>query len=388
MTDAARAPRLRVADPALVAGAAGALVGLIAGLVFVPDRAPLWGTGSVGVVAGASTAISGGAVFAVVYIRAARRTVRWRLRVRWRLVLDIVGLSIAAAGVALLFTESVFAVLELAFHDLSLDRLSSSVVLAVTGLAACDVLAGIAAGITTRSLAAFVALFLTAGVFGSMLTASDASWWRYNFSTLGTGPAPSAGLFDLTLAIAGLVMTTLADYLTTDLRARRRTLRQRPSASIVIRILMIALGIALLGVGAVPLDVNHIVHDVFAYGLMFGFLAFIVVTPILVPGLPRAFMGATFGFIAVLISLMLLYIPIGYLNLTAVELLAVVTVFGWVTLFARTIGTPVPARQPGDPAATRVIRVRRRRRGPIAAIVAGIAAAFAIGWITSSRSRR
>src|SRR5690606_16143258 len=157
-------------------GVVGAVVQLLA---FQPARALLWGDGSVGVVAALTAAVLGGIAFLWSYVAANRRTLRWRLRGRWRRAFDVTGLGLTAAGLTVLLLSSLFAVLDRAFFDLRLDLLSSIAVVAATVGASCYLLTAIATEITSTRLATLLGLFLIAGTFGSMLTAEDPTWWHH-----------------------------------------------------------------------------------------------------------------------------------------------------------------------------------------------------------------
>lgn len=339
---------------------------------------PLWGDDSVGLVAAVCAALVGGLVFAVVYVRASRRRVRWRLRARPRRILDILGLTLTAAGMALLLVSSVFAVLGLAFRDLELDPLSATVVVVGTVGGMAYVLGTLAVDITTPRLAVLLGLFLIGGVLASMLTAETPDWWRFNFSALGMGDAVSASIFNVTVIVAGVVLATLADYLTVDLHARgsRAGGGARDAGAIrVVRTLLVVVGAALVGVGAVPVSLNATLHVVIACLLLTGFAALIVAVPSLVAGLPRSFLTTTTVFVATLGILVLLFWPIGYLNLTALELLAVAVVFAWLTLFTRAVSVPERARV----AAREVAPPRSPSALPAVAVGAALGAALTAG---------
>jgi hypothetical protein len=160
----------------------------------------------------------------------------------------------------------------------------------------------LASDISTRRLASLLALFLAAGTLASMLTAEDPEWWQSNFSALGMGSAFSSRAFNLTVIIAGLVVTTLADYITTDLRARRWPKGQVTHGVGVVRTILMVVGIAFIGVGAVPVNDSQLVHNIFSILLIAGFTALIAVTPALLRELPWAFTAASTVFLGRLSS--------------------------------------------------------------------------------------
>ncbi|GAB3396911.1 hypothetical protein GCM10027515_00600 [Schumannella luteola] len=349
----------------LVAGAIALVVGAVFGAI-LSSPAPLWGAGSVGAVAAIFAGLAGGASFAVGYVLASRGGARWRARRLWRHVLDTVGLAFTAAGVAVLLTSSLFAVLALAFRDLEVDRLAASAVVAATTGASALIMSAIASDMTTRRLSVLLGLFLLAGCFASMLTTEQPDWWRANFSTLGAGTAVSAATFNLTIIVAGTAILTLADFVTFDLHARSRR-AERVHGPTVVRGLLFVVGVALIGVGWVPVSENEPLHKVFAYGLLAGFAALILVVPLAIAGLTRAFTSTTTVFLAVLLGMVLLYWPVGYFNTTALELLSVIVIFGWLMLFARTIGDPAESPRLLETADARSVGASARGLGAVAA---------------------
>ncbi|WP_100363213.1 DUF998 domain-containing protein [Diaminobutyricimonas aerilata] len=332
----AAALHLRREGDALGAAAIGAVVGVLVGLIAFWNReAPLGGTGSIGGIAALTAALVGAPVFALVYVRHSRRQFRWTRRSPVQRAVDTAGLTLTGAGMALLLIVSVFTVLQLAFRDLSLDTPAATTLVGATVAATTYALALIASEITTRTLTSLLGLFLVAGVFASMLTADDPTWWHRNFSALGAGGAASAQAFNLTLIIGGLVITTLADYLTTDLTSRRRPGGGDLRGVGVIRMLLVLAGVLLIGVGLVPVDADVILHNVFATSAVVVFAVLIALVPTLLRGLPKSFVLATAVFEGGLVVIVLLFWPVGYYNLTAVELLSVVVILAWLILFTR-----------------------------------------------------
>ena len=108
-------------------------------------------------------------------------------------------------------------------------------------------------------LAALLAVFLVTGVLTSMLTAEDPQWWQENLSALGMSSDASGVAFNVTLIVAGVVVTTLAGYSTRTLDATagtasaRRRVRQLEGGIILI-------GVLLACVGLFPVDEQFWLH--------------------------------------------------------------------------------------------------------------------------------
>jgi hypothetical protein len=381
MTTTARA----IESVALAVALGGGIVGAVAALVGLGGQpATLGGPGSVGGIAATAAVLTGAPTFAWGYVRSSHSEVRWRIRSAWRRVLDTVGLTLTGSAMAGLLIVSVFTVFQLAFQELSLDPFAAALICAVTVGVGCYALFLLASQITTSRLASLLGLFLLAGVFSSMLSADDPRWWQQNFSYLGMGGTASAQAFNLTVIIAGLVITTLADYLTLDLRSRNSSSGVDLRGVTVVRVALVVIGVALMGVGFSPVDLSVVVHNVFAISALAGFGLLLVLTPIVLRDLPRGFVVTTYLFVGVIAVVVLLFVPFGYYNLTAVELLAVLVIFAWLVLFTRN-ATPVPAAATPAPAEGEI--VARAHASPVRLLVTA-SLSLAVGVVAGRLSRR
>ena len=95
-------------------------------------------------------------------------------------------------------------------------------------------------------LATMLAVFLVEGVVASMLTASDPHWWKMNLSALGMTDDISALAFNLTLIVAGFIVTTLARYAAASIP------RTTPHGVSRARTCLIIVGVFLALVGVFP----------------------------------------------------------------------------------------------------------------------------------------
>ena len=376
-----RAGNRNIETYALIAAAGSGVVGYVSGFIaFHGQLTGLGGSGSIsGLAAGVAAAV-GAIAFIWGYIRQSADEVRWRLRPLYRRVIDVIGLTLTGVGVAVLMIGSIFQVLQLAFRDLVLNSLTSSTLVAVTAGVTAYALFLIASQISTKTLASLLALFLVAGVFASMLTADDATWWQRNFSALGMGGAGSAQAFNLTIIVAGFAMITLADYLTMDLRSRSGPRGINLRGVSVIRTLLIVIGVALTGVGLVPVDVSVLFHNTFSTTALVGFAVLLVLVPTLLKGLPKGFVITTLVVIGVIVVGVVLFLT-GYYNLTALELVAVLVIFAWLILFARNA-----TGGEGDVWAPEPAAVERVTRTRIMGVLVGVVAVGA--FLAGRLSRR
>jgi MFS family permease len=327
---------------AQIAAMGGAAIALVVGpFVFRRTGTPLSGQVSLATVTSILVAVLGGAAFATAYVRVARRTVRWRRRpMVWR-VRDAAALTIAAAAMAAMAALAAYSVFQRMFQGLLLGRIAATLMTSMTVAAGCYLLTVIAQGMDSSGVAGLLGCFLAAGAVASTLSADDPGWWQSNFSALGVRTESSASAFNFTVITAGVVLTTLADFLALDLErwpgVTRRIVR-------VIRVLLIVIGLALIGLGTIPVDQSRLFHDINAVTVIVGFGGLILAAPILLRGLPRPFLVSTGLLGALIVGIVGLWKPFHVYNFTAVELLSILVIFAWLALFTRTV-SGVPSAQ-------------------------------------------
>ena len=350
LSRSAREIRTRESIAQLAAMGGGAMVMIVGPFVFRHSGTPLAGQVSIATVTSILVALLGGAAFATAYVRVARRTVRWRRRpIVWR-VRDAAALTIAAASMAAMAALAAFTVFQRMFQGLLLGRIAATLMASAAVAAGCYLLTNIAQEMSSSGVAVLLGAFLGAGVVASTLSADDPGWWQSNFSALGVRTETSASAFNFTVITAGVVLTTLADYLADDLQRWPGV-----TARIVrtLRVLLIVIGLELIGLGSIPVDQSRLVHDINAVGVIVGFGGLILATPILLRGLPRPFLLSTVVLGALIVGIVGLWKPFHVYNFTAVELLSVLVIFAWLALFTRTVGSGPPAEQEPEPEAVR-----------------------------------
>ncbi len=135
------------------------------------------------------------------------------------------------------------------------------------------------------------------------------------------------------------MLTTLGDYVADDLKQWPGVTR---AINRSVRVLLMGIGLALIGLGTIPVDQSRLVHDIFAVSVIVGFGGLILATPFLLRGLPRPFLLSTAVLGALIIGIVLLWRPFHVYNFTAVELLSVLVIFAWLGLLTRTVGSGPP----------------------------------------------
>lgn len=302
------------------------LVALVAVLVFRWQSAPISGPDSLG----QFVAIASGATAVVVFVLG-RIVVSDPDRPQHRGILDMIDIgafAFAHAMIALLGWTLVASIME--------QGLVGAVVFPIPVL----LLSGAAAGLTAyvvyysaihldlQLLATVLAVFLVFGVLASMLTASDPLWWKDNLSALGMTNDLSAKTFNLTLIVAGILVTTLARYATRGIP----TTHLRGVAAV--RTCLVIVGIFLGLVGVFPVDRFFAVHTGVASGMVVAFGVLVFALRPWIPGVSRTFLILGYVFVVVILALAVFF-AVGYYTLTAVELVAGVLVFTWIILFIR-----------------------------------------------------
>ena len=337
------APAAILEGLALIVGASFLVVGFPIGLLaFWGRELPISGAGSIGAFAAFGGALA--AVIAFVLGRLAVRPVDRPAdvardgfpvpgdRLRWY---DLAAIAFAHAAIAYLGWIGVAELLERAFTDAPVYGFPGTVLVAVAVALTGYVCFLSAAGLTPMTLSLVLTVFLVVGAFASMLASSDVHWWRQNLSALGMSSNSASQAFNLTLIIAGVMVTTIARYATADLPAEEPADRR---GRIVVRGGLIMLGIFLACVGLFPVDEFLPLHNTVATGMCVAFAVIVIGLPWFLRVIPRVFVF--FGWAYVLVIVLLgVFFATGYYNLTAVELIAAILIFSWIIVFLRTAGS-------------------------------------------------
>lgn len=332
-----RAGALSLETTALLVGAGFFVIGFAVSIVLFWGRElDISGPWSVG-----AHAAAGGAVVAVLSALLGRVVVRrGRIaaqadgltmpddRLRWY---DTAAITLAYAATALLGWSGIASLLELSFAGAPVFDFPGAVLVAVALALTAYVCFLSAASLTPMMLSLVLAMFLVVGAFASMLTATDPHWWRDNLSALGMASNDSAWIFNGTLIVAGIIVTTISRYATAGLPvADPRQKRGRR----YVRVGMILMGIFLTCVGIFPVDAFFLVHNTVATGMAVCFAAVVVALPWLLPAISKVFVGMGYIYVAVIV-LLGIFFATGYYNLTAVELIAAILIFSWIIVFLR-----------------------------------------------------
>lgn len=333
---------------ALVTGAGAFVLGALVGLVvFWGHAVPISGRGSIGnfVAIGGALAAAVAFLFGCVLRRAQLRRApsggTGLPRPRW---FDVAALTLAHAAIAMLGWIGLASVVSESFVGATVYP-TSAALLAGVALAVTAYLAFLSAvNLTPMLLPLVLALFLTVGALTSMLSTSDPSWWQENLSALGISDDISAMAFNLTLLVAGVMVTTIAHYATVSLP---RSTPSEARSKRLVRVALVLIGVLLACVGAFPADEFLGIHNTAATGMVVVYVTLVVNLRRLLPTTPRVFVLLGHVYVGVIVVLAVFFVT-GYYNLTAVELVAAVLIFSWIIVFLRnTEAVATSHHQPG-----------------------------------------
>lgn len=334
---------------ALVSGFVAAAAGLILALAAFAGRRPaLSGDHGVGDIA----ALVAGAAALVAFPIAYRRSYadpdrRWLAqRALWRRLLGTVALGFAHASIAFMVAWASFQIFQRAFTGLTLDMFAAALLTAVAAALASYTAYQSGSRMDSYALSNLLATFLGAGILTSMVTTTRPNWWEVNFSVLGAADYGVALAFNATLVTAGVVIALLAEYMTRDLRAldAHRTRAGLPAAPTRVRPLLaclVLMGAFLVCTGLIPVDVFMAAHNTMATSMAAAFTLLLVRTPAWVPGLSRTFYAAGYALLGAAVVSVMLWWPLGYYNMTAMELVIAGVVLAWLVLFTRNVAAAV-----------------------------------------------
>ncbi|MFT9031439.1 MAG: DUF998 domain-containing protein [Leuconostoc pseudomesenteroides] len=277
--------------------------------------------------------LSGMLSFLITYIQEVRRQPNsLKRKTNWRV---FPALLIAFAIILAFITSGFFWAINYLFQNVTFD-LFTSVVLFVLFDAIINFLMIYAAlSISTLFITAIFVMTMIGGVLIAMVTNSSRLWWQYNLSFLGTDGALDAWQFNATLILAGLIWIALVDYLFVPLQQVMRGNHRL----IALRVLLTLAAISLAGIGAFPNNAGqlHFIHDQIANGLVYFILILMAGNRWLLPNAPREFMVTSYVIGSILVVTMLLFQVVGYLSLTAFEIIAFGLTLSWILLLLQNI---------------------------------------------------
>lgn len=194
--------------------------------------------------------------------------------------------------------------------------------------------------LSTRNLAALLFTFLIVGTVFAMINEAEPTWWEQNFSQLGIGTG--AWAFNGTVVVAGLLVATIGSYIGRDLH---RLLDDAgvPRITFVV-ILWFLSGIALAGVGWLPLDQRPIAHTIAAFAALALLIGAASLTQHVLPTAPFVLKAVTTILVVLVAVAIVLTFIIPVFSVTALESIVVGLALLWMTTFVRVLSVLTPTR--------------------------------------------
>jgi hypothetical membrane protein len=193
---------------------------------------------------------------------------------------------------------------------------------------------------TAVRLGIATAAILVSGTLLSILTTPDPLWWQLHFSRLGTFSVFSGHAFNGALIATGTGVVFFGMRLRTEMARHAGTavLTSTRSATVV-PILVVVTGIHLSFVGIIPQNANEFLHDRASTGAVLTFFVILIVSRWMLRGMHRRMRRATRRVAVGWTISVSLFVP-GVINMALFELIGFALIFGWLLLFARTLGRP------------------------------------------------
>lgn len=279
--------------------------------------------------------ISGSLLFSCFYFKDRCQIQQWfGKKMYWRSMLTIIASFVIILAIGLL---AFFWLLETIFKGISFDLWTAAFIF---GLFICIInflMFYAVANLSADSIFKLLITVIIGGALASMITNSNKRWWTYNVSFLGTAKASNAWQFNLTLIVSALLLLALVDFLFSNLQTHFPNNRR-------LLILRLLLTVFSLSLGAVGIFANnaglwHQLHTDAATMMIRVLIIIILTVNFLLPDSPPQFQQISYVTAAVLIFSSLLFQPIGYLSLTAFELIAFILAFAWLLLLLQHLQT-------------------------------------------------
>ncbi|WP_225351901.1 DUF998 domain-containing protein [Secundilactobacillus similis] len=213
------------------------------------------------------------------------------------------------------------------FNGATFDRLTATIIFFVFETMINYVMIFAAFSLSSRTLIRLFTAVIVGGVVISMATNSSRRWWQYNLSFLGTHLAQNSWQFNMTLMFSALLMVALTDYIFVSLAA----IYPRSLRLLTLRIVITLMAVDLGAVGFFPNNQRfHFLHDQVAGFLVYFIIGLIVGIRWLLPGISKEFLRMSYTVGAILVVADVLFQFVGYLSLTAFEIIGFALAFGWV----------------------------------------------------------
>lgn len=309
---------------------------LFLGYLFFNERSqiPLVGSMSIANVVLSLGVLSGVFSFLVFFINGKReRIITQSKGIYWRNFPTILISFIIILVFSLLV---LFKVMGLLFIGATFDQYTATMLFFVFVGAINYFMIYSALSITPAKLTNILIFVIIGGVLLAMITNRDHLWWQFNFSFLGTIEAKNSWQFNVTLMFSALLMVALIDSLFVELQKAIPHSKRLTTLRILLTVTALDLG----AVGLFPYTETgpfQGVHNLVAEFLVYLIIILIVGIKWFLPNVTKEFLMISYLIAAALVVVSVLFQVVGYLSLTAFELVAFMLAFGWVVLLLQNL---------------------------------------------------
>lgn len=267
---------------------------------------------------------------------------------RFTKIRNFVTLTIAHTILLYAFYSLFFYVIDFAFIGAQFDNFTASWLILIFVAIGNYCMIYSALSLTFVRITTIFSLTTIGGLFLSMITNTNPNWWQINFSFLGTQSAGNNWQFNMTLIFSALLMLTLTDYIFGDIIEQNKLPRQDYIKLTILRVLfsLICLSLGLIGAFENVADSwLHTAHNFAARSMVALMLVIILLQKWLVPRISKEFLILSYTFAGFMVALIILFMGVHYISLTAFEILGYGLGFSWLILFLQnlklTISPPI-----------------------------------------------
>jgi hypothetical membrane protein len=279
--------------------------------------------------------ISGSLLFSCFYFKNRAQIQQWfGKKMYWRSLPTIIASFVIILAIGLL---AFFWILETIFKGLSFDLWTATFIFSLFSIIINFLMFYAVANLSADAIFKLLITVIISGALAAMITNSNKHWWTYNISFLGTAKASNSWQFNLTLIVAALLFLALVDFLFSSLQ----TQFPKNKRLLILRLLLtiFSLSLGAVGIFANNAGVWHRLHTDAATTMIRVLIIIILTVNFLLPDSPRQFKQLSYATAGILIFSSLLFQPIGYLSLTAFELIAFMLTFAWLLLLLQHLQT-------------------------------------------------
>lgn len=272
---------------------------------------------------------SGSLSFVFFYLKDRQNIQNWfGKKLYWRSFLTIWLSFTTILAISLL---AFFWLIEILFKGSSFDLFTSSYMFLLFSSIINYLMIYSATNMSSTVIFKILILVIVGGALASMITNSNKRWWEHNISFLGTDQASNSWQFNLTLVVSALLLMALVDFIFASLKEQY----DNSIRLLILKFLLLFFSIFLAGVGVFANNGTGLLHTLHTQCATFlVYLLIITITSIhyLLPSITNEFKVISYAIGGGLLLTAILFQFIGYLSLTAFELIAFILAFSWVLL--------------------------------------------------------